>query len=91
MKKAPEYISPWGLTQGQADVMDVVVATGSIKIAATRLGLSRHTVADHIRTVHRKMRQSQTMRAAVLWDRWRRPSGALLVVEEASHGSPMPA
>lgn len=70
-------ISPWLLTETEADVMDTMVATACINVTAARLSVSRNTIADHLKQCRNKMGQRHTMRAVVLWDRWRRPTGAL--------------
>lgn len=67
-----EKISPWGLTQREADVMDAMSATGCSKTTARRLSISVYTVADNLASIRLKMNEHQTMRAVVVWDRWRR-------------------
>lgn len=70
-------ISEWKLTQAEANVMDVMVATGCRKAAARRLEISAHTVASHTEAARRKMQVENTTRATVLWDRFRRGGATL--------------
>lgn len=65
--------SPWLLTPAQADTMDAMCATGDRREAAKRLSIAHATLVEHLRNVREKMQVPKTLRALILWDRWRRP------------------
>lgn len=70
--------NPWRLTPHQAQVMDVLIETGSQKLAAARLGLATRSVESCIARVRWAMRiEAHSHFAHVLkWDRWRRQQTA---------------
>lgn len=60
------------LSPREADVVDAIVEHGCQKTAARILGLHEHTIAKHLDNARRKAGVSNTVRLAVLWDRYSR-------------------
>lgn len=67
-------ISPWRLTPCEANMMDAFVDTGCMKLVARSLGIALTTTHEHATNARAKIGVTNTPRAAVLWDRWRRES-----------------
>jgi DNA-binding NarL/FixJ family response regulator len=63
--------NPWGLTPREAQVMDLMLARGSVKGVAKSLGLSIHTVIMYMREARRKMAPPHKLGHFIAWDRWR--------------------
>lgn len=67
------HVSPWGLTETQAKVMDALVEHGTNKAAARALGLTEGTVEQHTTDISRRMRKYRfRVQRLIAWDRWRR-------------------
>lgn len=64
-------VNPWGVTVGQAMVLDAIRSAGSSKAAATRLGLSLLTVYQHTREVRRRMGTKGAREHHKLWSAFR--------------------
>lgn len=70
-KPPPVLVSPWGLTPGEARVMDAVCEHGSFKAAAAALGLSPKTLDNQTSTAGQKI-GGAPLKRYLMWDRWRR-------------------
>jgi hypothetical protein len=75
-KVAPvKLTNPWRLTLGEVDVMDAILVADDVQDAAAKLRIALPTMRSHTSGVRKKMGVASTIRAAVLWDRWRQGEG----------------
>lgn len=81
MPEAQTNGNPWGLSAGQARVLDALLQHGNGKMAARALGVSPKTVEEQCRQARRKMATARYDRltALLLWDRWRQQGNRLLL------------
>lgn len=63
---------PWGLTPRHWEVLDALVEHSEAKVMARHLGLGIGTVKTHLHEIYKRMGVPGQVRAAVVWDRWRR-------------------
>lgn len=68
--------NPWMLSPREAETMDVLISTGSNKVAARQMGISHRTVELYLCCVLRKMGVKSRVVAAVQWDRFTRQKEA---------------
>lgn len=73
----PSDVNPYGLTPAQCDVADCLVSGDGNEAIGRRLSKSPHTIADDMKAIFTKLGTNNRTRAAVLWDRFRRPTGKL--------------
>lgn len=64
--------NPWGLTERQVNTLRATISLGSRKQAARVMGLSTHTVADHLRDAKRKIGRGSRSYYLIAFDRWDR-------------------
>lgn len=64
--------TPWKLTNSEVMTLDALCEFGVFKLIARRLDISVTTVNDHMRSAYRKMDVHNSVRAAILWERYRR-------------------
>jgi DNA-binding NarL/FixJ family response regulator len=70
--RRPEPTNPWGLTERQVEVMRHIAATGSIKAASARLGLSYGATNEHTQRARQRIGASTWVVALLEFDRWAR-------------------
>lgn len=63
---------PWDLTKEEYKAMDELVKYGSVKASSERSIESLAAVYAAVRRARKKMNATSTIRAALLWDRWKR-------------------
>lgn len=67
-----DYVNPWKLTPREVEIMDLYVQAGSQVEVAAAIGIAAPTVEAHFANIRRKMGGSNSLTAALAWDRWRR-------------------
>lgn len=68
--------NPWRLSLCEVDVMDAIVADDDeLDAIAAKLKVAPATLRSHTSSVRKRMGVNTTVRAAVLWDRWRQTDG----------------
>ena len=66
--------APWSITPAQAEALETISQTFCVKRGATAMGIHPKTFEAHLGRARRRMDAYNTMAAALMWDRWRRPS-----------------
>jgi DNA-binding NarL/FixJ family response regulator len=66
----PLIANPWGLSAGQAAVLQHMVEGRSNEEMAASLGVSKKTIEAHRARALEKIAASNSIRAAILWDRF---------------------
>lgn len=66
---------PWGLTDRQAQVLDLAVQGMERAEIASQLGISLSTTSQHLAEVRSKMKVDTTPQAVVCWHRYHRVVG----------------
>ncbi|AEG94425.1 LuxR C-terminal-related transcriptional regulator [Ramlibacter tataouinensis] len=64
--------TPWGVTPGQAEILELVTELGSNRAAAQRLGRSVRTIEEQLYRARQRMGARSTLEAVLMWDRQRR-------------------
>lgn len=64
--------NPWGLTQGQVEAMDALIAAKSLKGACKLVGIEMDGLKSRLRHVRQKIGERQTIGYVLAYDRWRR-------------------
>lgn len=64
-------VSPWGLTQREAEVMDALCKHGSSKKIALAINMGDETVKSRLQDIYDKMRCRERVVIACKWQRWR--------------------
>ena len=64
--------NPFGLTDREAQEMDLLIEHRGAKMAADKMGISQHAVNNLLRSAGRKIGERSIIGKVVAWDRARR-------------------
>ena len=76
MIKTIEPFNPWGLTENEVSVIVAITKHSGTKLAARELEIHPRTVESRMITARKKMKASNRVMAAILWDRYIRDATA---------------
>jgi DNA-binding CsgD family transcriptional regulator len=68
--------TPWNLTPRQQTAMEAFVQHGAVKKAASAMDANENTVAELLRQARARMNASSLTMAALMWDRYKRPTAS---------------
>lgn len=68
----PDHGNPWNLTPRECEVLELCIEGAASHAVGSALGIAPKTVEQHCHSVSKKMRASNRLQAAVLYDRWKR-------------------
>ncbi len=66
---------PAALSPREIEIIQVWIRLGANKLVAAELGVSEHTVRNHVTAILRKLDATAMGQAAVRYDRWARDRG----------------
>lgn len=66
--------TPWKLSPSEAEALEALTQTFCVKAGARVMGVGGKGFEGHLGRARRKMKAFNSLHAALLWDRWRRPS-----------------
>lgn len=78
--------NPWSLTPRECEVMDGMMATGTVKGTARRLGIDGRTVETHLDHIALKMQPKHKLAHFMAWHLFRWQTQTLGTVEETAEG-----